>query len=101
MGAAAAVTVMARGKRDSRSEDPVAWARAETVALAKRKLKRYGLLTLGNVAAVVFISYGMPGYALWPVLSIPLFISFFCFFTPTLFYGAMLVGEWLDKKRYP
>jgi hypothetical protein len=37
---------------DHPREDPVAWARAETVALTKRKLKRYGLLALGNSAAV-------------------------------------------------
>jgi uncharacterized membrane protein YhdT len=92
---------MSSQKQDHRSEDPVARATAKTTTLAKRKLKRYGLLTLVNIVAFVFISYGMPGHALWPMLAIPLFVSFACFFAPTLFYGAMLVGEWLDKKRYP
>jgi hypothetical protein len=82
-------------------QDPLAWARAETIAFTKRKLKRYGLLALANAIAVALILKGMPGYSLWPVLGIPLIISFACLFTPTLYFAAMLVGELLDRRRHP
>ena len=89
---------MANGEQNRRSDDPAARARAQTVTLAKRRLKRYGLLTLWNIAAFIFISHGMPGYALWPILSIPLCVSFLCLLFPTLSYGGILVAEWLDMK---
>ncbi len=92
---------MVRSEENQPLRDPVAWARAETAAFTKRKLKRYGLLSLGNVAAIALILKGMPAHALAPVAGIPLAISFACFFTPTLYYGAMLAGEWLDKRRHP
>jgi hypothetical protein len=90
---------MGHGQRNHPDEDPVKSARAETAAFTKRKLKRYGLLTLGNIAAMGLISEGMPGHALASVLGVPLAISFACFFAPTLYFGAMLVGEWLDKTQ--
>ena len=92
---------MSRDRSDHWSKDPVAGARADTLAFTKRKIKRYGLLTLGNTVAVAFILKGMPGHSLWPVLGIPLILCFACFFTPTLYYTAMLMGEWLDKKQHP
>jgi hypothetical protein len=92
---------MEESQRDHPREDPVAWARAETAAFTKRKLRRYGLLTLGNMAVMALILKGMPAHALAPVIGIPLAISFACFFAPTLYHGAMLIGEWLDKKQHP
>lgn len=88
-------------QHDRPHEDPVARARAETAAFTKRKLRRYGLLTLGNVAAIALILKGMPAHAIAPVVGVPLAISFACFLVPTLYYGAMLIGEWVDKKQHP
>jgi hypothetical protein len=92
---------MAKDPHDYLDGDPVAWARAETVALTKRKLKRYGLLTIGNVAAIALILKGMPGHALASAVGIPLAISFAFFFAPTLYYGSILIGEWVDKRQNP
>jgi len=92
---------MEESQHDNRHDDPVAWARAETAAFTKRKLRRYGLLTAGNVIAMALILKGMPAHGLAPMIGLPLTISFACFFVPTLYYGAMLVGEWLDKKQHP
>ena len=75
--------------RNDRLEDPVPWARAEAAAFTKRKLKRDGQLAFGNAVAVALILKGMPGHSLWPVLGIPLIISFACFFTPTLYFAAI------------
>jgi hypothetical protein len=72
----------------------------ETARYTRRKLKRYGLLTLGNIAAFAMILKGMPAHGLAPLLGIPLVISFPCCFAPTLYYGAMLVGEKLDAKQH-
>jgi hypothetical protein len=90
---------MTQQSHEHGDRDPLEWARTETAAHLKRRLKRYGLLTLGNTAAGALILKGMPGHALAPVLGIPLAISFACFFAPTLYFGGMLFGEWLDKKR--
>ena len=91
---------MTQQSHEHGDRDPLEWARTETAAHLKRRLKRYGLLTLGNAAAGGLILKGMPGHVLAPVLGIPLAISFACFFAPTLYYGGMLSGEWLDKKRH-
>jgi hypothetical protein len=95
------VHVRVQSRHDYSPEDPVASAWAKTAAFTKRKLQRYGLLTLGNVAALALILKGMPGHVLWPMLGIPLVISFAGFFTPTIYYGAMLISGWLDKRQYP
>ena len=92
---------MAQSPKSDPSENPVAWARAETAAFTKRKLKRYGIPALANAVGVGLLLKGMPAHSLWPILGIPLVISFACLFTPTLYFGAMLVGEWLDKKQHP
>ncbi len=84
---------------DRRREDTIGWARAETIQFSKRKAKRYGLLTLVNVAAIVLISKGMPAHSLWRILGLPLLISFGCLFSATGFYSVALLGEWLDKRR--
>ena len=76
-------------------------ARTETIAFTKRKVRRYGLLTALNLAAIAQILKGMPGHAFAQTLGLPLVISFTCVFVPTLYYGAMLVGEWLDKRQHP
>ena len=91
---------MSEDLSDHQHEDPVAWARAETATYTRRQLKRYGLLTLANIAAFAMILKGMPAHGLAPLLGIPLAMSFACFFAPTLYYGAMLVGEKLDAKQH-
>jgi len=92
---------MARSPKIDSSEDPVAWARAQTAAFTRRRLKRYGILALASATGVGLMLKGMPGHSLWPILGVPLVIVFACFFTPTLYFGAMLVGEWIDKKQHP
>ena len=92
---------MAKDSHDHPDGDPVAWARAETVSFTKRRFKRYGLLTLGNVAAIALILKGMPAHAFASAAGIPLAVSFACFFTPTLYYGSILIREWLDERQNP
>jgi hypothetical protein len=92
---------MEKDRRDRLREDAVAWARTETVVFTRRKLKRYGLLSLLNAAAIVLILKGMPAHSWAPVLGLPFVISFVCVFTPVLYYGAMLIAEWFDKRQHP
>ncbi len=88
---------MMEGHGPEPGEGPVAWFDRLTIAVAKKGLKKYGSRTLANVAAMSLILKGMPAHALWPVLGIPLVLSFVCLLAPTLFYAAMLAGIWLDK----
>lgn len=92
---------MGKDRPDFLDKDPVAWARMQTVSFTKRKLKRYGLLTLGNTAAIGLILKGMPAHALASAVGLPLAVSFACFLAPTLYYGSILIGEWLDKRQHP
>jgi hypothetical protein len=86
---------------DHSADERITRMRAETARVTRKKLKTYGLLTLVNVAAVVLILKGMPGHFLWPMLGVPLLISFGCVFTPMLYYSGIAIGEWLEKKQYP
>jgi hypothetical protein len=92
---------MVHSQHDPASGDPVARARAETIGFTKRKLKQYGLLTLGSSLGITLILKGMPGHRLASTLGIPLGAAFLWFFTQTLYFAAMLIGEWLDKKQHP
>lgn len=92
---------MVQPNHERGDRDPVEWAREETFTFTRRKLKRYGLLSLIAAVAVALLLKGMPGHFLWPVLGVPLIIAFACVFTPTLYYGAMAIGEWIDRKQHP
>lgn len=74
--------------------DPVAWARAETVAFSKRKAKKYGLLALMNLVVFALTLKTMPLHAFWPFLGPPLGISLVCLTTVAGFYAIALLGEW-------
>ena len=92
---------MVQPNHERGDRDPVAWAREETRTFTGKKLKRCGLLSLAAAVAVALLLKGMPGHFLWPVLGVPLIIAFACVFAPTLYYGAIAVGEWIDKKQHP
>ena len=82
-------------------DDFVSWARAEALRFTRQKLKRWSMLFLGSVSLMILISDGMPGHMLWRILRIPIGIACACTFAPTLYYAAMLIGEWIDKRQYP
>jgi hypothetical protein len=92
---------MDRKEQIDRNADPVAWARAETIAFSKRKAKRYALFLFINVIAIVLISKGMPAHALWPIAGLPLLISFGCLFAATGFYTVALLGEYTYRSKPP
>lgn len=90
---------MDRDRRENRVVDPVAWARAETIAFSKRKARRYGLLTLLNFILFVLMLKGMPAHRLWPVLG-PMFgISLVCLTAVTGFYIIALIGELVGQRQ--
>ena len=82
-----------------REDDPVAWARAETIRFAKRKAKRYGILLLVNVVAIIVIAKGMPAHSLWPILGLPLLLCFGCLFAAAGFHSVALFGAWADGRK--
>lgn len=74
--------------------------------LARRRLRSRnqrrngsGLLLLLNIIAIVLISKGMPGHALWPVVGLPLSISIDCLFAATAFYTIALIGEYAYQGK--
>ncbi len=83
------------------SDDLVLWARRETVRSAQRKLKCWGISFLCSVALMILISEGMPGHLLWRILRFPFGIACICTFVGTLCNAAILVGEWMDKRKHP
>jgi hypothetical protein len=42
----------------------------------------------------------MPGYFLGRLLALPLFVSFLGVFAGTLYYGALLLGDWFDRRTH-
>jgi hypothetical protein len=81
--------------RDNRvdRDDPVAWARAETIAFSKRKTKFYGTLAITNLVGFVLLLKGMPGHFLWPYLGPISGITLVCLSAVAGFYAMALMGE--------
>jgi hypothetical protein len=79
--------------------DPVAWARAETIAFSKKKAKFYGTLALVNLVGFVLLLKGMPGHALWPYLGPISGITLVCFSAMAGFYVVALIGEYRYRSK--
>ena len=73
--------------------DPIAWARAETIAFSKRKAKFYGTLALANLVVFVLLLKGMPGHLLWPYLGPISGITLVCLIAVAGFYAVALISE--------
>lgn len=80
-------------------DDPVAWARAETVAFSKRKAKFYGALALIALVMLVLLSKGMPGHFLWPYLGPITGIALVCLTAVAGFYALALLGEYTYRSK--
>lgn len=86
-------------KKVDRDMDPVAWARAETIAFSKRKAKWYGLLALLNLILFVLLLKDIPAHALWPVFG-PIFgVSLVCLTAVAGFYVVALIGELAGRRK--
>jgi hypothetical protein len=79
--------------------DPVAWARAETIAFSKKKAKFYGALALVDLVVFVLLLKGMPGHALWPYLGPILGITLVCLVAVAVFYAVALIGEYTYRSK--
>jgi hypothetical protein len=89
---------MDRDKQIDR-DDPVAWARAETIAFSKRKVKLYGTLALANLVVFVLLLKGMPGHVLWPYLGPISGITLVCLSAVAGFYAVALIGEYTCRIK--
>lgn len=79
--------------------DPLAWARAETIAFSKKKAKFYGALALVDLVVFVLLLKGMPGHALWPYLGPISGISLVCLVAVAGFYAVALIGEYTYRSK--
>ena len=90
------------GRRGTDEPAPKASKSSAYMAYITRQgLKRYGFLSALTALIVVACLKGMPGHTLWPLFGTPLIVLFVCCFAPTLYYGAMLIVQWIDKMRDP
>lgn len=80
-------------------DDPVAWARAETIAFAKRKAKVYGALALADLLIFILVLKGMPGHALWPYLGPISGITLVCLIAVAGFHAVALIGEYTSRNN--
>jgi len=80
-------------------DDPVAWARAETIAYSKKKARFYSALALLNLVIFVLLLKGMPGHALWPYLGPISGITLVCLIAVAGFYGVALIGEYTYRSK--
>ncbi len=80
-------------------DDPVAWARAETIAFSKKKAKFYGALALVNLIVFVLLLKGMPGHPLWPYLGPISGITLVCLAAVAGFYTVALIGEYTYRSK--
>lgn len=92
---------MERDHQINRENDPVAWARAETIAFSKKKAKFWGALALANMVACALLLKGMPGHALWPYLGPILGITLVCLTAVAGFYAFALIGEYTYREKPP
>lgn len=79
-------------------DDPVAWARAETIAYARRKTKFYGILALADLFIFVLVLKRMPAHALWPYLGPISGIALVCLIAVTGFHAIALFGEHTSRN---
>jgi hypothetical protein len=79
-------------------DDPVAWARAETIAHAKRKAKFYGALAVADLVIFILVLKGMPGHALWPYVGPISGIALVCLIAVTGFHAVALIGEYTSRN---
>ena len=79
--------------------DPVAWARAETIAFSKKKAKFYGALALANLVVFILLLKGMPVHILWPYLGPVFGITLVCLAAVAGFYAVALIGEYMDGTK--
>jgi hypothetical protein len=79
-------------------DDPVAWARAETIAYAKRKTKFYGILAIADLLVFVLVLKGMPAHPLWPYLGPISGIAFVCLIAVAGFHAIALFGEHTSRN---
>ena len=86
-------------RRKTDRHDPVAWARAETIAFSKRKAKFYGKLALANLVVFVLLLTGMPGHVLWPYLGPISGITLVCLAAVAGFYAVALIGEYTYRNK--
>ncbi len=80
-------------------DDPVAWARAETVAFSKRKTRFYGALAFADLVVFILLLKGMPGHALWPYLGAIFGITLVCLIAVAGFYAVALIGEYTSRTK--
>ncbi len=80
-------------------DDPVAWARAETITFSKKKAKFYGALAFVNLIVFVLLLKGMPGHAWWPYLGPISGITLVCLAAVAGFYAVALIGEYTYRSK--
>jgi hypothetical protein len=80
-------------------DDPVAWARSETIAFSKKKVKFYGALAFANLVVFILLLKGMPGHALWPYLGPVFGITLVCLAAVAGFYAVALIGEYIGRDK--
>jgi protein-S-isoprenylcysteine O-methyltransferase Ste14 len=90
---------MERHNDQLKHDDPVAWARAETIAFSKRKVKFYGALVLVNLVVLALLSKGMPGHFLWPYLGPISGITLVCLAAVAGFYALALIDEYRYRRK--
>lgn len=90
---------MERPDDQLKRDDPVAWARAETIAFSKKKAKFYGALALVDLVIFVLLSKGMPGHFLWPYLGPITGITLVCLAAVAGFYALALIGEYTYRSK--
>jgi hypothetical protein len=88
-------------ERDDQTDrnDPVAWARAQTIAFSKKKAKFYGALALMNLVVFILLLKGMPGHALWPYLGPISGVTLVCLAAVAGFYTVALIGEYTYRGK--
>jgi hypothetical protein len=80
-------TTMEQSKEVDETENPVAWARTETIKFYKRKARQYGLLALLDLPALV-LAFASSGHSMFHFVGPALGVLLVFFVSVTIFYSC-------------